>query len=230
MVTLSPGAVAPQRAVPGRRFKDAIQEHCRTVLRRLGWPNIGSGQTLRAIAVTSCYSGEGVSTVAAELAAAAASGDQRILLVDANLARPAVHRIFAVERTSGLAEAVLQGSELTDCIRPSSIANLSLLTAGGPQQRGTDVYDSGSLAAVLKAVREEFDLALIDLPAVGEASSAIRLAGLCDGVLLVVESERVRREVARRASEQLAQANAVLLGAVLNKRRRHVPDWLYRTL
>ena len=168
--------------------------------------------------------------MAAELAATAASGDQRILLVDANLARPAVHRIFAVDRARGLAEAVLQGSELTDCIRPSRIANLSLLTAGGPQQKCAEVYDSGSLAAVLKAVREEFDLAVFDLPAVGEASSAIRLAGLWDGVLLVVESERVRREVACRASQQLAQADAVLLGAVLNKRRQHVPDWLYRTL
>jgi len=230
MVTLSPGAVAPQTPLTDRRFNDEIQEHCRTVLRRLNWPNVGPGRTLRAIAVTSCYAGEGVSTVAAALAATAASGDRRILLVDANLARPAVHQIFAADRAPGLAEAVLQGSELTDCIRPSSIANLSLLAAGGPKQRCANVYDSGGLAAVLKAVREEFDLAVFDLPAVGEASSAIRLAGLCDGVLLVVESERVRREVARRASQQLAQADALLLGAVLNKRRRHVPDWLYRTL
>ena len=71
---------------------------------------------------------------------------------------------------------------------------------------------------------------VFDLPAATESSSAIRLAGMLDGVLLVVETERIRREVARHVAGQLSQSGATLLGVVLNKRQQHVPHWLYRTL
>ena len=71
---------------------------------------------------------------------------------------------------------------------------------------------------------------VFDMPAAGRLGFLVRLASLVDGVLLVVEAERVRWEVARRPIEQLTRANVHLLGAVLNKRRQHVPNWLYRTL
>jgi Mrp family chromosome partitioning ATPase len=68
------------------------------------------------------------------------------------------------------------------------------------------------------------------MPAVHDAGPNDRLAGLLDGVLFVIEAERVRWQVAERTTEHLRRANVRLLGAVLNKRRRHVPEWLYRTL
>jgi len=71
---------------------------------------------------------------------------------------------------------------------------------------------------------------VVDLPAVSEASWAARLAHLCDGVVLVVGAERSRWEAVNRAKEQLVNSNANVLGVVLNKRRFHIPEWLYRTL
>jgi capsular exopolysaccharide synthesis family protein len=200
------------------------------LLRRLDWPGADARPGVRTLGVTSCYRGEGVSTVAAQLAATAATCDsRRVLLVDANLAQPALHRILDLHRAPGLAEAVVDGEDFFDCLQETGMENLWAMTAG--EQPGSEpVYDSGALAGLIGAVREEFDLTVFDLPAAGEASAAVRLASLLDGAVLVVESERVRREVARRVVDQFAQADARLFGAVLNKRQQHVPDWLYRTL
>ena len=185
----------------------------------------------KTIGITSCYSGEGVSTVAAQLAVtAASSGEHRVLLADANFARPSTERTFALEPGPGLGEVLLRGEDLSSLVRPSSVANLSVLTAGQLNGESSPAYDAGSLGGVIEALKDAFDLAVFDLPAACQPGSVFRLAGLLDGVVLVVEAERVRWEVAQRTVEQLTRANVCLLGAVLNKRRQHVPDWLYRTL
>ncbi len=229
MVTTSPDLLTPSRFRAGRQFCDEVQEYCRTVLRRLNSSGNGSGR-LHKIGVTSCYCKEGVSTISAQLAATAACDDRRVLLIDGNLVRPAVQKIFHINDGPGLSEAVLHGNDVSDCIRASGVENLFVLTSGKTADNPARVYDSTELGKVIETAGRNFDLVIFDLPAAGEDSSAVRIAGLLDGVLLVVESERVRRQVARRVTEQFEQADVRLLGAVLNKRRQHVPDWLYQTL
>ncbi len=68
------------------------------------------------------------------------------------------------------------------------------------------------------------------MPAAGEDGSLVRLAGLCDGVVLVVEARRLRWEVVSKAKQQLQQWNVNVLGVLLNKRRFPVPDWVYAAL
>ncbi len=224
---------------PTRAFSDEVAEHYRTVLRELNWPSPQSRHTLRTLGVTSCYSGEGVTTVAAQLAATAAgSGKHHVLLADANLARPGVHRVFDTELAPGFAEFLDHDGEvfvLTDdnqpaCICPSGVPQLDILTAGNAVENRSRLYDSTGLADALETLSEGYDLVVFDLPAAGQSSTTCRLSGLLDGVLLVVESERVRREVAQRMVAQLQRSHTRLLGAVLNKRQAHVPGWLYRTL
>jgi len=231
MTTELTDIVSSKHPGPQRQFPDEVREYYRTLLRRLDWPGSGSQRLLQTLGITSCYGGEGVSTVACQLAATAAACDgRRVILVDGNLVSPAVHRTFGLGRGPGLADVVVQGREIADCIRASGVENLWVLTGGTPPRDPAGVYDSADLPRFIETVREHFDLAVFDLPAVGEASSAMRIAGLLDGMLVVVESERVRREVAQRMTEQLTEANARLIGAVLNKRQQHVPNWLYRTL
>lgn len=229
MVTTSPDILTQSRFRAGSQFFDEVQKCCRTVLRLLNSYGNGSGR-LHKIGVTSCYGKEGVSTISAQLAATAAHDGRRVLLIDGNLTRPAVQQTFRINDGPGLTEAVLQGNDISDCIRPSGVENLFVLTSGKTADNPARVYDSDELVKVIETAGRDFDLVIFDLPAAGEDSSAVRLAGLLDGVLLVVESERVRRQVARRVTEQLEQADVRMLGAVLNKRLQHVPDWLYQTL
>jgi Mrp family chromosome partitioning ATPase len=89
---------------------------------------------------------------------------------------------------------------------------------------------SDEFRKLLVQMKKAYRFIVLDLPAVNEASWTVRLARLCDGVCLVVEAERSRWEVVDRTREQLVRSNANVLGVVLNKRKMHIPEWLYRTL
>ncbi len=213
--------------------RDAFREYCRTALRRLGWPGGGQGDSPapRTLGLTSCSRREGVSTVAARLALTAAEADAGpILLVDANLANPAVHEAFDVDQSPGLAEAALNPAILPTCLQPSGFDNLELLTAGEPAGKLPGAFDIGAMGQLMEAIGREYALVVFDLPPAGQQSSALRLAGLLDAVVMVVEAERVHHDVARRAKQLLERAGARVCGAVLNKRRSYVPRWLRRTM
>jgi len=231
MITLTHTVEQLAGGSPGGGLRERLREYYQSLLSRLGWPGSRSARALRTLGLTSCSSGEGVSTVASQLAATAATyGDRQVLLVDCNLSRPSVQQTFEVDLSPGLAEVLRNDRQLADAVQSSPVANLSVITAGDLDGAVAKAYDSAGLFEVVAALEREFELVVFDMPAAGQASSAISLAGLLDGVLLVVEAERVRWEVAQRAQEVLTRAGARLLGAVLNKRRQHVPDWLYRTL
>ena len=78
--------------------------------------------------------------------------------------------------------------------------------------------------------KKAYSYIVLDVPAVLEEISSLRLAGMADAVILVVEAESVRWEVAQKAKALLAQANANVIGTVLNKRRFYIPEWVYKTL
>jgi succinoglycan biosynthesis transport protein ExoP len=224
------------RVAPGDAWHPVFPENevgrcLRTLLARLPWPNGEDGPGgLRTVGLTSCRRGEGVSTVASQLAVIAAATGRRVVLVDANPDQPSVHQVFPVELRPGLVEALSGAVSLSAAIRPSGVPGMSVIAAGQVQGNAGEVFDSHTLGDVVRNLSADFDLAVFDLPAAAESGPAVRLAALLDGVVLVVEAERVRWEVAQRTSELLRRGNVHLLGAVLNKRRQHVPDWLYRTL
>ena len=232
MATDSLERVADGTFAPAQSLGEEVRGYCQTLLARLPWSNgADRSRHLQTLGLTSCYSGEGVSTVAAQLAVTAAGrGQQRVLLVDANLARPGVHRTFGVDLQPGLAEILSDPEGLPAAIQPTGVAGLSVVAAGMPEESPGEALDCAALAGVLDRLRADFDLVIFDLPPSGQTGSATRLAALLDGLVMVVEAERVRWEVAQRTSELLRRAGVRLLGAVLNKRRQHVPNWLYRTL
>ena len=221
----NPPHITDEDHAPGERIREA----CRALLRRIGWPSRSGG--IRSIGVTSCHRSEGVSTVAMHLAEAATGpGRHKILLVDANLEHPALHRALGARLGPGLAEMLVSGRRLADCVQPSQHPNLSLLTAGRGDAAQTAARDASHLADLVQSIEAEFDLAIFDMPSTADATSSAGLAGHLGGVLLVIEAERVRAEVARRTKDLLIRDGAELLGVVMNKRPQHVPDWLYNTL
>ena len=201
-------------------------EHFRAVLRSLPWPHDNDGNALRTLAVTSCRRREGVSTAASQIAAAAASADNpRVILIDANIRTPALHRMLKLKRGPGFAEFVRNENTFAETVK--HVGNLAVLTAGQTLTDGADVYDSALVVDKLNELSDYFDLVVLDLPPAGSDSAAVKIAGFCDGTLLVIESEQTNREVAYRTKQLLSRGNAKLLGAVLNKRQVVLPKWLY---
>ncbi len=183
-----------------------------------------------AVALVSCRSGEGVSTTAGLLARQSAlrSGG-RVLVVDANSRSPSQHVSFGTKLSPGLTDFTSNGRPGLSCIQPTEIENLDILSAGDGKQ---ELSTSGikALAAALPALKREYSHIIFDLPAMQEQSPAMQIAGFMDGVILVLEAESTRWEVASRAKEDLLQVGSKLLGVILNKTKKHIPDWLYKRL
>ena len=191
----------------------------------------GSTGATYVLAVIGCHRHEGVSTVTANLAATLSRHDNgQILLVDANISHPSVHRIFKANLSPGLVDILANGQSDGDTIQSLPGQNLHVLSAGTTNGNLSETFNSDGFTKLLTSIKNRYRFVVIDVPALSNASFAARLASLCDGVILVVEAEQLRWEVAQRAKEQLVKSNANVLGVVLNKRRFHVPGWLYRTL
>ena len=200
---------------------EALDDHCQLVLKRLGWPGRdGKHTTIRTLGVTSCRRGEGVSTVAAHLATAAAARQEgKVVLVDANFCRPAVTQIFGVPTVPGLFDCVIDDEPVLDALHPTTMENLQVLVSGKVQGSPARVYDAENLLDVVADLAGNSVLTIFDLPPVSEVSCANRLSAALDGIVLVVEAEAVSWEVALRAKETLNRAVAKIVGAILNKRR-----------
>jgi succinoglycan biosynthesis transport protein ExoP len=188
----------------------------------------------RVLALTSCSYGEGVSSIAANLAMGLAElTDRRVLLVDANLRQPAISRILEVGQSPGLAELLENDGLNGTYTQPSKIKNLEILASGRAANPEVNLFlasHTRMFLNLLRLWRREYHLTLIDLPALTEDHSGIRLASLVDGMIFVAEAEKTPWEVAQRTIKMLIEAKAKVLGIVLNKRRFHIPDILHRWL
>jgi capsular exopolysaccharide synthesis family protein len=220
-------AAVPLRSTERARNRD-LETYCDSLLGRLHSIGYGRSQPLCTLGLTSCTPGEGVTTIAVNLAIQAAHAGLNVLLIDANLQRPAIERFFCIDARRGFADAVLGHAPLGDCIQRSEIDNLAVLPAGA-QARSSAILDPLAVAEMFQAVNRDFDLAVFDLSSINPFSSCV-LESKLDGLLLVLEAERVRRDEAEPVKKHLTQSGVNLLGAVFNKRKAHIPRWLYRRI
>jgi len=182
----------------------------------------------RVIAVVSAARGDGKTTVATNLAYALAQEGARVLLVDADLRRPAVHRTFGLERTPGLADVLVAEAAPADALRPApGVPALQVLPAGTNAPRPAELLGGRSFAAFLQSARERFDAVIVDTPPVLAAADATLVASLADGAVFVARANQTDRRALGRAAEQLRQARAPLLGLVVNELERRGPNAYY---
>jgi capsular exopolysaccharide synthesis family protein len=209
-----------------------IREHYEAFRERLLLNSNGSADTPYVLAVTGYRRNEGVSTVAANIAATISRyhKNEHVLLVDANIKHPSVQKVFKTKLCPGLTDVLLNGHNGADTIQSLPTKNVHILSAGALNGNFNEAFDSHKFTEMLNSMKKRYHFVVIDIPPLNEVSSAARLASLCDGTVLVVAAERLRREVVQRAKVRLLECNVNLLGVVLNKRRFHIPGWLYRRL
>ena len=214
-------------AVPG--LPEDLGHHFFTLVNRL-LVTLEEGTDRRsAVVLSSCHSGQGVTTIALHLAAALGRTRKRsVLLCDANPLSPGLERALRLAPGPGLAEVLAGKCELKEAARPSNIAGLHVLSAGGDRKKLGEAFETLEFGAFMASVREQYAFAIFDAPPVLDSSATVMLAGAADGAVLVIEAERERWEVAQRAVVLLKSARAAVLGVVLNKRQFHIPGFLYR--
>jgi non-specific protein-tyrosine kinase len=176
----------------------------------------GVDKPIRTLLVTSAGPTEGKSTTVANLGVAMAQAGLRVVVVDADLRRPRLHKVFRVHPRGGLTGSLLEGA-MDGRLQPSEVEGLVILPAGDLPPNPAELLGSHRLQGLLDALLQHMDVVLIDSPPVLPVTDAAVLARNVDGVLLVVDAGETRREVARRAVESLQQVGANLIGVVLNR-------------
>lgn len=167
----------------------------------------------QAVLVAAPSAAEDKSVALANLGVVLAQSEKRVLLVDADLRRPALHRLFGLEASPGLAEALAGSGDAPR--RGTGVPGLAVMTGGQAPSNPSDLLNSGRMKRLIQALRSEADYVLFDAPPMLAASDAAILASLVDATLLVIVAGKTRREQAQSAKDALARAHARLLGAVM---------------
>jgi capsular exopolysaccharide synthesis family protein len=170
----------------------------------------------QVLAVTSTQPGEGKTTTAKSLARNFAQLGKRVLLVDADLRNPALHRAFATENNTGLSNCLSGAAKAGQCIQRLE-PNISVITSGPLPPNPAELLASARMTSLLTQARERFDQIIIDAPPVLGLADAPILANLAEGTLLVVESGKSRVGAVQVSIKRLLAARAHLIGAVLTK-------------
>ena len=176
----------------------------------------GLDQPCRCIVVTSATAGEGKTTSVANFGAVCAQAGSRVCLVDSDLRRPSLHRIFGLDNTRGLTTALLEGLTLADVARPTRVPNLFLVTSGPLPPNPAELVGGKRMRELLDGALGAFDLVVCDSPPVIAVSDGVALAAQCDGVILIVRVGVVAHDVIRRATEQIQAVKGKILGVLLN--------------
>ncbi len=173
---------------------------------------------LRTLLVTSPAPSEGKSVTAANLAVALAQAGRRVIIVDADLHRPRVHRLFGLSNNEGLTSAVLAEQLTVDgLLKATRVPGLQVLTSGPIPPNPTELVGSARMRDMLGLLSAQADVVVVDSPPVVILADAAVLATQVDGALLVLEAAQTRRDVAQRAVEQLRGVKAHVVGALLNR-------------
>jgi capsular exopolysaccharide synthesis family protein len=206
----------PPSPIPDPRLADAVQGL------RVQLSLAARERPLRTVLIASPHASRDRGVVAAFLGTAEAQAGRPVVLISADLHRPALEELFGLEPSPGLGEAATGDAEPTDILRPTWIPKLTVVSAGVGRAHPADVLASERVGEIFEAARGATDLVVVDAPPVLAGMEASILVSRCDAVLLVLEGGATTREQARAARAELEKVRngAVFLGLVLS----NMPD------
>jgi capsular exopolysaccharide synthesis family protein len=191
-----------------------IAEQLRQVRTRL--QHAASLDTTRTILITSPSPNDGKSTIAANLASGLALNGRRILLVDANFRRPAIHKMFGVANDTGFSDVLNKIDLFASAVQPTQVPNLSVLTSGPKPTNATELMESQLLTDFIERAVEDYDHVIFDSGPLLLSSETAAMAPRVDGVVTVVRAQANSRGLLTRLRDNLRQVKAEHLGVVLN--------------
>jgi polysaccharide biosynthesis transport protein len=182
----------------------------------------------KVILVTSALPEEGKTTTSINAAIVLAQKGTRVLLIDADLRRPSIHKTLGMGPRSGLSNVLTGSATLEQAILPATILpNLFLLPAGTPPPNPAELLASAEMKNVLLQLREQYDHIVIDTPPTLSVTDAVVMSTGADRVVLVIRSGQTTKQALRRARDLLMQVNARVCGVLLNAVDLNSPDYYY---
>jgi polysaccharide biosynthesis transport protein len=218
------GAIARLKEVGGSRqliawlkTKAPESEAYRTLRTNIQFSSVD--KPVKTLLVTSSSPGEGKSTTAANLAVVLAQTGQHVIVVDTDLRRPVLHKVFDVPNNTGLTTALLAndpGKILTH-LQDTEIDNLSVLTSGPIPPNPSELLGSHRMTALVQTLSELAEIVIFDSPPVLAVTDAAVLARQVDGVLLVADAGHTKEHALAAAVNELQKTGGNVLGVALNR-------------
>ena len=222
--------------------KSPVAEAFRTLRTNIQFARLERAGKL--LVVTSATLQEGKTTTIVNLAITMAQSGQRTLLVGSNMRRPSIHRFFGIEREPGLSDILVGSVQWRDCIRTVAdilmgrfemedimsapgLDNLHIIEAGPIPANPSELLSTPAMTAFLQAVREEYDIVLIDTPPVLPVTDSAIVASQTDGVILVYQAGKVGRLVLKRAKVHIENVGGKVWGVVLNDVKSEIAGYAY---
>ncbi|MFH0953722.1 MAG: polysaccharide biosynthesis tyrosine autokinase [Verrucomicrobiota bacterium] len=178
----------------------------------------------KVLLVASGGPGDGKTTTACNIALILAQSGKRVLLMDADLRRPRIHKVFNLDQEPGLSSVLVGECALDQAVQKTVhdieiIENLDILSAGQTPPRPTELLESDAMRKLIADVREKYDWVILDTPPVLFVSDTSILSTITDGVILVVKSAKRTWAHATRARKQIEKVNGRIIGGILNNVR-----------
>jgi capsular exopolysaccharide synthesis family protein len=186
------------------------------------------GAPPKTILITSALPQEGKTTTSINTATVLAQKGTRVLLIDADLRRPSIHKTLGMGPRAGLSNVLTGGTTLQQAtVRSTVLPNLFILPAGTPPPNPAELLASAQMFDLLAELREQYDHIVVDTPPTLSVTDAVVLATRVDAVVLVIRSGQTTKPALRRARDILAQVNARVAGVLLNAVNLDSPDYHY---
>ena len=176
-------------------------------------------EPIKSMVITSTMPGEGKTVTGANLAIVNAQAGRKTIIVDADLRKPMMHRVFQTSNLKGLTTTLLKQHTLEETIYHTKVENLDVLTSGPIPPNPAEVVGSKAMKDLIAHLTESYDLVIVDTPPVMSVVDARVLGQSVDGLLFVVSANQVSRAALKKAKEQLDLVGIRVIGAVLNKKK-----------
>ncbi|MBM6648164.1 CpsD/CapB family tyrosine-protein kinase [Bacillus sp. RIT 809] len=205
--------------------KSRIAEQYRNIRTNIEFTSVDTH--IRSLIVTSADPGDGKTTTVANLAVVFGQQGKKVLVIGADLRKPTIQNLFAIHHSNGLTNVLLGQAKLMQCIQKTEIENVYLMASGPIPPNPAELLGNRVMDEVLLEAYNMFDIILIDTPPTLAVTDAQILANKCDGVILVVRSEKTEKDKIVKAKQILEKASGKLLGVVLNDKREEKEQYGY---
>ena len=203
-----------RRLIVHEDAKSPIAEAYRTLRTNIQFSKLDG--ELKTIMFTSSGPGEGKSTTIANTAVALAQSGKQVILMDCDLRKPVLHKIFG-KKNHGLTNLLVEEVAAEDFLQDTEIENLRILTSGPIPPNPSELLGSKKMQELLDYLKTQADYLIIDVPPVIAVTDACVLAAKVDGIILVINSGTIRPEMAQKAKDLLIKAKGHILGVILNR-------------
>jgi len=200
-------------AIDEKEMIPAVESY-RKIAANIEFANIDGN--IKTIMITSTLSNEGKTTTICNIASVMTESDKKIMLMDLDLRRPKVHKIFNLSNQSGLTDLLLSKGDYHDYLI-NVIPKLDVITSGNIPSNPSKIINSKAIKDLIAELSQNYDYIFLDAPPVIEVSDPIIIASLSDAVIYTIAYSEIEKDIAKKAVDSLNNVNANIIGAIITK-------------